>query len=263
VSRGLGSLQRNVLAVLEATEGGELAMRELHQRLGGPDRSNTRRAVRGLLRRGFVEKIREGVGSRLSITFSGELAASYALYRASDEWADEQPDSIKELRRKYDEFRGWVIECRREERRLRDEKRALFPRWVGYPYRPVRSPGDTQRTIIAVLWEYSDPLDAGLSVLALKRIVGGDRSNARRAIRGLLRYGYFDQTPDGERLRISESLLNDYAGMMFPTVYVRMLADAPDGEWARQVLWEHGEGLYVVGFGVDCRENGDFFTRHR
>ena len=261
MSRGLGSLQRNALALLDATEGRELPVLELHRRLGAPDRANLRRSVRGLLRRRLVKEIGEGVGSRLSITFSGELVASYALSRASDEWADKQLDAIKELRRKYDEFRGWVIECRREERRLREEKRALFPVWVGYPYRPVRSPGDTQRTIIRVLWEYSDPLDAGLSVLVLKRIVGGDRSNARRAIRGLLRYGYLDQTPDVERLRISEGLLNDYAGIMFPGLFVRLLANAPDEEWARQVLREQGEELYVVGFGVDCRENGDFFTR--
>lgn len=262
MSRGLGSLQRNILAILDAAEGRELPIRELRRRLGDPDQANTKRATRGLLRRGFLEEIGEGVGSRLSLTFSGALVA-YTLFRAPYKRTDKQPGYIKELRRKYDELSGWVVECRREARHLRQEKRALFPVWVGYPYRPARSPGPTQRKIIRILWEHADPLDAGLAVRALKRIVGGDRSNVRRAIRGLLQYGYLDQTPDGERLRISEGLLNDYAGMMYPEAFVRLSADAPDERWVREVLWEHGEELHVVGFGVDCRENGDYFTRSR
>ena len=263
MSRGLGALQRNILDTLDGAEGRELPVRELRRRLQGFNRSNTRRAVRGLLCRGLLEEIGEGVGSRLSVTFSGALVASYVLSRPPYKRTEKQPDCLKELRRKYDELWAWVVECRREARRLRQEKRALFPVWVGYPYRPARSPGHTQRKYIRVLWEHADPLDAGLAVPALKRVVGGDRSNARRAIRGLLQYGYLDQTPDGERLRISEGLLNDYAGMMYPEAFVRLLADAPDKRWARQVLCEHGEELYVVGFGVDCRENGAYFIRCR
>jgi hypothetical protein len=260
VSRGLGSLQRNVLAVLDAAENRELPVRELRRRLEGTDPANMRRAVRGLLRRGFVEEIERGVGSRLRLTFSGELVV-YGLFHAPEQRFDEHLDFINELRRKYDEFRCWVTECRHEERRLRDEKRALFPVWVGCPYRPARSPGPTQRRIIRVLWEYSDPLDAGLCVLAIKHVIGGDKSNVRRAIRGLLKYGYLDQTPDGTRLRISAGLLNDYAGMTFPGVFIRLSAHILDEGWARQVLREHGEELPVVGFGRVCRQNGDFFTR--
>ena len=262
MSGGLGALQRSLLAALSAVEGRELPVCELRRRLGDPDRSNLRRAVRSLLRRRFVEEVRDGLGSRLKVTFSGELAA-YALTRAPYKRTDKQPDSIKELRQEFKEFRGWIIECRREARRLREEKRALFPVWVSYPYRPARSPGQTQRNIIRALWEHSDPLDAGLAVLALKRIVGGDRSNARRAIRGLLQYGYLDQTLDSERLRISEALFNDYAGMMLPQLFVRLRTDAPDESWVKEVLYEHGEELYVVGYDVDCRENGDHFIRSR
>ena len=262
MSRGLGPLQRDTLAVLYAPEDRELPVRELHRRLGDPDRSNTRRAVRGLLRRELVQEVEAGEGSRLSITFYGQVVAD-ALLHPPDEWYDEQPDFLKELRRQHDELRRWVVECRHEERHLREEKRAMFPVWMGYDYRPVRSPGPTQRKVIRLLWEHSDPLDAGLPVKVVKRVGGGDKSNVRRAIRGLLRFGYLDQTPDGERLRVSAGLLKDYAGMPFPGVFVMTLTCIPDEGWIRQVLQEHGEELSVVGFGVDCRENGAFFTRGR
>jgi hypothetical protein len=49
VSRGLGILQRRVCEALEGTEDQELPLRELRRRLGDPDRSNVRRAIRGLL----------------------------------------------------------------------------------------------------------------------------------------------------------------------------------------------------------------------
>ncbi|MBA3953119.1 MAG: hypothetical protein H0X57_14725, partial [Rubrobacter sp.] len=56
MSRGLGGLQRRVCEVLHAAENGELPLRELRRRLGDPDRSNLRRAIRGLLERGMVEE---------------------------------------------------------------------------------------------------------------------------------------------------------------------------------------------------------------
>lgn len=257
MSQGLGSLQRDALALLYAAEGGELPARELRQRIGDPDRSNFRRAVRGLLDRELAEEIGEGAGSRLSITFFGALVA----YGPFDD-PNGGRDPMRELRREREEVRRWLAECAREERRLRDAKRALFPRWEGQDYDPVRRPGPTQRKLLRVLWDWSDPLDAGLPVPALKRIVGGDRSNVRRSIRGLLVYGYLNQTPDGARLRISEALLHEYARMVLPAATIKVLMNAPDEDWARQVLREQGEELPVVGYDDRCRENGDFFARY-
>jgi CP family cyanate transporter-like MFS transporter len=56
MSRGLGDLQRRVCEVLYVDGDGELPLRELRRRLGDPDRSNLRRAIRGLLERGMVEE---------------------------------------------------------------------------------------------------------------------------------------------------------------------------------------------------------------
>jgi uncharacterized membrane protein len=67
MSRGLGVLQRRVCEVLDAAEGNELALRELRRRLGEPDRSNLRRAIRGLLERGIVEELRVGGERRVRL----------------------------------------------------------------------------------------------------------------------------------------------------------------------------------------------------
>ena len=55
MSRGLGILQRRICEELFATEGHELPLRELRRQLGEPNRSNLRRAIRGLLERDLVE----------------------------------------------------------------------------------------------------------------------------------------------------------------------------------------------------------------
>jgi len=77
VSRGLGSLQRGICESLAAAEGHELPLRELRCRLGEPDRSNLRRAIRGLLERNLVEESHSGRssggGRRLALTPSGLL----------------------------------------------------------------------------------------------------------------------------------------------------------------------------------------------
>jgi hypothetical protein len=90
VSRGLGSLQRGICESLAAAEGHELPLRELRRRLGEPDRSNLRRAIRGLLERSLVEESHSGSssggGRRLALTSSGLLrmrppAPVHPLYR--------------------------------------------------------------------------------------------------------------------------------------------------------------------------------------
>jgi DNA-binding MarR family transcriptional regulator len=60
VSRGLGKLQRDAYEVVYAAENHELPVRDLRRQLGEPNRSNLRRAIRGLLKRGFMEESRSG-----------------------------------------------------------------------------------------------------------------------------------------------------------------------------------------------------------
>ena len=61
-------MQRRVCEVLDGAEGNEVALRELRRRLGEPDRSNLRRAIRGLLEREIVEESRVGGTRRVGLT---------------------------------------------------------------------------------------------------------------------------------------------------------------------------------------------------
>ena len=63
-------MQRRVCEVLDGAEGKEVALRELRRRLGEPDRSNLRRAIRGLLEREIVEESRVGGERRVGLTAS-------------------------------------------------------------------------------------------------------------------------------------------------------------------------------------------------
>jgi hypothetical protein len=82
-----------------------------------------------------------------------------------------------------------------------------------------------------VLWKYADPVDEGLPVGAVKSIVGGDRSNTRRAIRTLLRRGELEEFEDGKRVRLSRSAAFRFSSNSPPT-----LEDPPDEERAAKIL---------------------------
>jgi hypothetical protein len=75
MSRGLGILQRRVCEALYAADGREPPLRELRLRLGEPDRSNLRRAIRGLLERGIVEEFESAGGLRVKLTYWGYVSA--------------------------------------------------------------------------------------------------------------------------------------------------------------------------------------------
>jgi hypothetical protein len=79
MSRGLGVLQRRVCAVLYAADDEGPTLRELRRRLGEPDRSNLRRAIRGLLRREIVEESGSGGERRLALTVWGYIGLSTRL----------------------------------------------------------------------------------------------------------------------------------------------------------------------------------------
>ena len=82
-----------------------------------------------------------------------------------------------------------------------------------------------------MLWKYADPVDKGLPVGAVKAIVGGDRSNTRRAIRTLLLRGELEESEDGKRVRLSRSAAVRFSSNSPPT-----LEDPPDEECATKIL---------------------------
>ncbi|MDP9474293.1 MAG: hypothetical protein M3R38_01075 [Actinomycetota bacterium] len=206
MSRGLGATQRRVLAVLKGTSADEdLPVVELKSRVGG-DRSNTRRAVLALASRGLIKETTVGGERRVRRTFWGALASS-----PPPEPEEDPPDTLKALKAKWAEEareRAAKKELAREKARL---EALEGPFWYGYAPRVVRHrhPSPTQRTILAVLWGFADPLDSGLPIPAVKAVVrdslGTDRSNVRRAIRSLLLLtGQIEVSEDGERIRLAE-----------------------------------------------------------
>ncbi|MDP9439467.1 MAG: hypothetical protein M3P49_12115 [Actinomycetota bacterium] len=205
MGRGLGATQRRVLDALKGASADEgLLVVELKSRVGG-DRSNARRAILALASRRLIEEAEIGGERRVRPTFWGILASSPPP-EPEDPLAD-----LKALKAK------WAEEAReraakKELAREKARREALEgPWWYGYAPRIVRRrhPGPTQRTILAVLWGFADPLDSGLPILAVKAVVrdslGTDRSNIRRAIRSLLLLsGTIEVSEDGERIRLAE-----------------------------------------------------------
>lgn len=201
--RGPGYLQRRIVGLLVEADGHALAVADLRRGLGDPDRSNLRRSVRALIRRGSVEEVEVEGRRAVELTEWGLLAATL-------DGPQEEPDPLAEVR-----------ELWREENRLLDERRkrraereALwapprndFERW-SYP-------GPVQQGVIAALREHAEPPEEGLPKVEVKRIVGGDAANTRRAIRSLLTRGVIQQTHDGEHLRLPPGSL----WWMLPTIY--------------------------------------------
>ena len=189
-------MQRRICEVLYAAEGHELPLRELRCQLGEPNRSNLRRAIRRLLERDLVEESPSGEERRVKLTFWGALFEQ-PFPKISRPPRVGTQTQIREAMR--------ALEEAREEERRRLEAEGL--RWVAHENRFVRHwpVGPTQERVLSALWEYADPVEEGLPVIAVKAIVGGDRSNTRRAIRTLLLRGQLEETENGERIRLSSS----------------------------------------------------------
>ncbi len=99
MSRGVGPTQGRVLAVLSRKIDGEFAALEnsyLKELAGIPagDRSNLRRAVRSLVRRGLVREREEGGRRYYALTLAGFMAA-VLLYPATP--ADLLADVLEEF----------------------------------------------------------------------------------------------------------------------------------------------------------------------
>lgn len=240
MSRGLGAIQRRMLDVLKGTRADEgLPVVELKSRVGG-ERSNVRRAVLTLALRGLVEELTLGGERRVRLTFWGLLAASPP---------PELEDPLAELKaRKV----RWAKEAReralrrertREEARLETLKEPVCDEYAPRIVRR-RHPGPTQQTILAVLWEYADPLDSGLPIRIVKAIVrdnlGTDRSNVRRAIRTLLLRREIEESEDGEHIRLTEKTAVWF--QILPPISPEPI----DEERAKAVLRAHRASYVVV-----------------
>jgi hypothetical protein len=222
-------LQRRVCEVLDGAEGNEVALRELRRRLGEPDRSNLRRAIRGLLEREIVEESRVGDERRVGLTSWDHVVPkpSPESIRPRARRQTRTGGSKRELEEALGEARR-VLSAETAERTggLRSRRRLVRKREVG----------ETQGRILGALWNYSDPLERGLPVSAVKALVGGDRSNTRRAIRTLLLNGSLAEIEGGERIRLSSRLVAFYW-----FVGPRGVPSAPvDDESAEEILRAHG-----------------------
>ena len=222
-------MQRRVCEVLDGAEGNEVALRELRRRLGEPDRSNLRRAIRGLLEREIVEESRVGGERRVGLTLPGSLGpgASPESFRPRARRQSRTGGSKRALEEALEEARHVLrVETAEGTGGLRSRRRLVRKREVG----------ETQGRILGALWNYSDPLERGLPVSAVKALVGGDRSNTRRAIRTLLLNGSLAEIEGGERIRLSSRLISFYwfGGP-------RGVPSAPvDHEGAEEIVWAHG-----------------------
>ena len=229
MSRGLGALQRRVCEVLDGAEGNELALRDLRRRLGEPDRSNLRRAIRGLLEREIVVESRVGGERRVGLTLMRHLnpGPSSEAARPRVGRRTRTGGSKRALEEATQEARRVLrAEAAGETGGLRSGRRLVRKREVG----------GTQGRILGVLWRYSDPLERGLPVSAVKALVGGDRSNTRRAIRTLLLNGSLAEIEGGERIRLSSRLVS-----YFYFVGPQTVPPAPvDDERAEEILQAHG-----------------------
>jgi hypothetical protein len=234
VSRGLGSLQRGICESLAAAEGHELPLRELRRRLGEPDRSNLRRAIRGLLERSLVEEYHSGSSSgsgRLALTSSGLLRMRppppvHPLYRPRMSIRAQLREALRTLQEARE-----VEES--QTKAAASASPAAGPSGGDHEHicRRGRSPGPNQRSVLYVLWKYADPMDEGLPVGIVKAIVGGDRSNTRRAIRTLLWSGELEESEDGKRVRLFRSAAFRFSSNSPPT-----LEHPPDEVRAAKIL---------------------------
>jgi DNA-binding IclR family transcriptional regulator len=231
MSRGLGILQRRVCeTLLSARDGYGPSLRELHRLLGEPNRSNLHRSIEGLLRLGLVEASLSGGERRFRLTFLGALQTQLEVENR-DHAGPPRP-------RRATRWEKDLAAVSDEERSDPEVEAPEGTGWVSHePRRPLRKrpPSEAYKRILSVLWEYAKPWDKGLPVAVVKEIVGGDRSNTRRAIKTLQQQGKLEESEDGKRIRLSPSAAYVFSFAPFPP-----MPDEPvDDKHARAVLRRH------------------------
>jgi hypothetical protein len=199
MSRGLGPLQRRICQVLHDADNQELPLRELRRRLGEPGRSNLRRATRGLLEREVVRESSVGGKPGLALTVWGYIGTSLRSGSSGD------------LSTPVIAGRGERVRPVKKRSGAVSRRPGAGPAsglgWVRHEHRFVRRRplGETQRLVLRALIESSGPKESDMSVTVVKKIVGADRSNTRRAIRTLLLRGLIEESEDGRRIRLTPS----------------------------------------------------------
>jgi DNA-binding IclR family transcriptional regulator len=230
-----------VISVLfEASREG-LPVGEIKARLA-TDRSNARRAIRTLVSRGKVEQFESGGERRL------RLAPQYYRLLFIRKALAMTPTEVCKTGQKTARRDGYRVEveakaaaraaARAEEQRRVEAEIAAGRGWIRYerPFARRHRRGPVQDRILHVLWRYSCPsLDEGLSVRALKAVLGGDRSNQRRAIRTMLERGELEEREDGERVRLAGHTVIWFLVLSSPEV------GQLDEEQVRAVLSNAGE----------------------
>jgi hypothetical protein len=195
-------LQRRICDVLYAAENGELPLRELRRRLGEPDRSNVRRAIRGLLEREIVEESDSGGEHRVGLTVWSYIGMS--VRPMPPEGLSTSRTASREQARAAEDGPDVGLEAAR---RGRQAGTVQGPGGLGYEYPSRLNPplGETQRTILGALRRYAKLSQVGLPLTLLRALVGADRSNFRRAVRTLLLRGLLEESEDGRRVRLTHT----------------------------------------------------------
>ena len=243
MSRGRGWRQRAVVDLLSADSQAQregLPPAALRPALG-PDRSNGRRVLRSLIKRGAVEWVTDPETGERRVKLEFWTCVSAMLKR---EPPDNEPDPLEEAREHRRQVEAAMNTIRAEERKKRRVFAARESLWEEPGRPPFRrsSPGPNQLRVIGVLVRYADDPQMGLPRSVVRQIacIVGEKANILRAIRDLTRRGTLQKSKDGERLRLTDwrtSLLHDH---------VPLMVDPPlDDEKAEAILAASGEPVRV------------------
>ena len=199
-------MQRSICVVLCDSAEGELPLRELRRRLGEPDRSNLRRAIRGLLEREILEETSPVGEPRVALTVWSYIGMITQL--ASPEGRQAFITGSRETER--------AAGCgAKTGRRRRQAGTGGGSEGFRHGHRSVhnRPLGETQRLVLEALHRHTRSPQRGLPVIFVRTIVDADRSNLRRAIRTLLLRRLIEELDDGRRIRLTPSGVDTVSGL--------------------------------------------------
>lgn len=209
----------------------------------GPDRSNGRRVLRSLIKRGAAEWVTDPETGERRVKLEFWTCVAAVIKR---EPLDDEPDPLEEAREHRRQVEAALADIRAE---AAEKRRALAAReslWEepGRSSSRRSSLGPNQLRVIGVLVRYADDPQMGLPRSVVRQIAcageAGEKGNILRAVRDLTRRGTLQKSKDGERLRLTDwrtSLLHHH---------VPLLVDPPlDDEKAEAILAASGEPVRV------------------
>lgn len=246
MSRGLGERQRAVVRALrDAGEG--LRPYEIRQKLGigTKDRSNVRRVLRTLEDRGLAEQDEAG---RWRLNPDKWFWAAFMdVLPQIEEDRRRKQEERREQRRAFEKWAAVRRADRKEEWRAYWEREELWER-PAPEYQRRTMPTQNQYFVLAVLEEFAEELEEGLSERAIRRAALdriGDRANVKQAIDSLVKRGYLQRSKAGQRLRIRTfripigHRINDY--VLWDHCYAGYLEEPLDTPRVEAVLQSFGE----------------------